>query len=281
MRQSNSLRNAKTLAPLYPATPKARPRLLIADDDELVRRGAARRAASLGYDLDAVATGRAAVQAAVMRRYALILLDCQMPELDGYGTARMLRSLAAEIGNVPIIGLTASRTDATAARCVEAGMNGCLPKPLRIHDLRSILDHEAGAAATNSDERRPNPAANHPVIDPAAIAGLSSGVYGTPAETAAFIDELIALFLEIAPPIIDDILAAIRTGNAPRLERFAHKLKGTCRNVGASQVVATCEELETRGSQGRLEGAAELAGKLAPQLAAASAELIAKYRTSG
>ena len=94
----------------------------------------------LGYELDVVTDGRAAIEAVSSgRRYSLILMDCQMPELDGFEATRLIREIAGDPGQTPIVALTASAYAADRQRCLDAGMNDFLAKPITFALFASTL----------------------------------------------------------------------------------------------------------------------------------------------
>jgi signal transduction histidine kinase/CheY-like chemotaxis protein len=114
-------------------------RLLLAEDNPVNQIVAQRMLETLGYVVDVVSTGAAALEAAKTQTYALVLMDCQMPEMDGYEATRKLRGLEGNNKNTPVVAMTASVMEGDAARCYEAGMDGYLSKPVRVEDLEAVL----------------------------------------------------------------------------------------------------------------------------------------------
>ena len=121
-------------------TPHARSglRILIAEDNEVNQKVTAAMVAKLGHSADVVGTGQQAVDAAQGGEYDLILMDCQMPELDGWEATRRLRAVP-ETRDVPIIALTASASTDIRQACFDAGMTGYLSKPVRLDDIRRTI----------------------------------------------------------------------------------------------------------------------------------------------
>lgn len=116
------------------------PRVLIAEDNPVNQKLARRLAEKLGFRVDTAENGRKAVEAVKSTRFDVVLMDCQMPELDGYGATEEIRKLGGEIGGLPIIALTAGALAEDQQRCLDAGMNDYLTKPIEASKLAQALD---------------------------------------------------------------------------------------------------------------------------------------------
>jgi len=114
-------------------------RVLLAEDNTINQKVAIKNIERLGYRIDTVSNGREAVEAVTNRPYDLVLMDCNMPELDGFGAAAEIRSLAGKKGLIPIIALTASAMESDRIRCMSAGMNDFITKPIDRAELRDAL----------------------------------------------------------------------------------------------------------------------------------------------
>lgn len=126
---------------------KAREKVLVADDNAVNQRLVKRLLEKLGCSVDLATNGREALQKAMERCYAIIFMDCSMPEMDGYQATAELRRLQAKAAiRVPVIAFTANAMDGDRARCLEAGMDDYLTKPVRIEELRAMLERWAPAA---------------------------------------------------------------------------------------------------------------------------------------
>jgi CheY-like chemotaxis protein len=119
-------------------------RVLVAEDNPVNQRIAAAMLAKLGHSVDVVGTGREAVDAAQLVGYDVVLMDCQMPEMDGWEATATLRSIPAT-RTLPVIALTASATTEIREACLRAGMDAYLSKPVRMEELRDTIDAVAGA----------------------------------------------------------------------------------------------------------------------------------------
>jgi CheY-like chemotaxis protein len=121
-------------------------RILVVDDNAINQLAAVRAIHSLGYAADAVAGGEAALEALSRASYRAVLMDCQMPGIDGFQTARAIRRREAldRLGRVPIIAMTANGADRDPEKCVAAGMDDYLAKPFRIAELDRALERWTG-----------------------------------------------------------------------------------------------------------------------------------------
>ena len=119
-------------------------RVLVAEDNPVNQRIATAMLEKLGHSVDVVGTGREAVDAAQLAGYDVVLMDCQMPEMDGWEATATLRSIPATRA-LPVIALTASATTEIREACLRAGMDGYLSKPVRIEELREAIETVTGA----------------------------------------------------------------------------------------------------------------------------------------
>ena len=209
--------------------PAAGSRLLVAEDNpvnQLVIQG---MLAKRGYSADIVATGREALEALDRQHHAAVLMDVQMPELDGYEATRRMRASEDGDPRVPIIAMTAGAMEGDREAALDAGMDDYLTKPLRPEALDAVLERWLGAA--------PEPAHAEPLVDDSRIQSFRENY-------PDIVERLIALFVDSTPPLLQQLDAAAETGDEERVRRLAHKLKSSCDNVGASRMAALCRALE-------------------------------------
>jgi CheY-like chemotaxis protein len=128
------------LSPETHATPDpVKPRILIAEDDPVNRRIAQRLLERIGYETDIATTGREALAAVTVKPYALIFMDCTMPEMDGFEATRAIRRLPGPAAQIPIVALTANALAGDRQRCLDAGMDDYISKPFAYEDLRAAI----------------------------------------------------------------------------------------------------------------------------------------------
>ncbi len=211
-----------------------------------------------GYRCDVAENGRQAVDAVQRERYNLILMDCQMPEMDGFAATGAIRQFEAERGegdHVPIIALTANAIKGDRERCLEAGMDDYLSKPVEVKDLLAKLqdylsgsDRESKAndepASTNTT---PIPSGDDPLDVEAALQRCM--------DDSEFLAATLDSFVTEVPGYIDELERLIESGDAESATRAAHSIKGAAGMVTAESLRAVAAELEALGKEGRLSQA--------------------------
>ena len=262
-----------------------RPRVLVADDSAANRKLLAGFLAKLGYDADVVGDGVEAVVAARRGGYDAVLLDWQMPKMDGLAAARAIRVQEVARGaRTPIIAVTASAMPGDREKCLAAGMDDYLAKPIQLYELDSVLGRWLGAFAAPG--AAVTPATVAPAVPPAAVvvaqppelvdARALAALRVPTGAGALLLDELIDLYLAEAPRSLAGIAAAFHGGDTERLARQAHQLKGSSANLAAHAVRALCESLEARAQTGSTAGLAEVLAALRVALDATAARLRAE-----
>ena len=241
-------------------------RILVAEDNDFNRRLAVRQLTSLGHTVVTAANGVEVLRVLEHETADVLLLDCQMPEMDGYETARAIRnqearSLSEGARRPPlyIIAVTANALPGDREKCLAAGMNDYVTKPVRIADLEAALLRAQGlppAAPTlsgGSPGAAPSSRPTEPPLDLAALQALDG-------DPDAF-RELVGLFLESS----EAQLTRLRTAgadDAATLRAAAHSLKGSAVNFGARRLGGLAAELEKAAQGGALADAPRLVGAL-------------------
>ncbi|MBR1147720.1 hybrid sensor histidine kinase/response regulator [Bradyrhizobium sp. AUGA SZCCT0431] len=219
-------------------------RILIAEDNVVNQQVAIGVLATLGYRADVVANGREAVEAVDRVPYAAILMDCQMPEMDGYQAAQEIRRREGTGRHTPIIALTADVLKDARGKSLSAGMDDHITKPLNPLELAAALDRwlpgvdelESRAVAAAP---RPEGAVDHTVLDD--LRELERA--GAP----GLVKEVTDLFLQDTPRQLADLRDSLQEGDSARLVKVAHTLKGSAANLGAREMVRICAELQELG----------------------------------
>ena len=219
-------------------------RILIAEDNVVNRQVAIGVLATLGYRADVVANGREAVEAAGRVPYAAVLMDCQMPEMDGYEAAQQIRRREGTGRHTPIIALTADVSMDARAKSLSAGMDDHITKPLNPQELATAL----GRWLPGADELESQAVTAQPrsegAVDHIALDGLR-GLEGTGAP--GLVKKVTDLFLQDTPRQLTDLRDSVQNGDSVRLVKVAHTLKGSAANLGAREMVRICSELQVLG----------------------------------
>ena len=127
-------------------------RILLVDDVEINREVGKGLLKCIGYVVDTVSSGAEAIEAVQHRSYAAVLMDCLMPDMDGYETTSRIRGLDGPVGGVPIIALTAAAMSGDRDRCLEAGMDDYVSKPFDLDRLTAVLARRARSSPRSNDE---------------------------------------------------------------------------------------------------------------------------------
>jgi two-component system sensor histidine kinase/response regulator len=242
------------LAPAPPAPPAAggRPlRLLLAEDNHVNQQLFTTVLRKHGHTVTLVDNGRAAVDAVAASSFDAVLMDLQMPVMGGLEATGLIR--AAEAGtarHVPIVALTAHALKGDRERCLAAGMDGYLSKPVHGDDLVALLQALTGGRAT------PSPS-------PISLDDVLARVDGD----RELLAELAAIFREQARDLMGGLGAAVAAGDTRRVEQLAHTLRGSLATFGAQAAVQVAQDLELIGRNGQVAGAAELVARLDQQVA--------------
>jgi signal transduction histidine kinase/HPt (histidine-containing phosphotransfer) domain-containing protein/ActR/RegA family two-component response regulator len=214
-------------------------RILVVEDDPIGQRVTSQLVERLGYAVELADNGRAAVDAVAAAEYTLVLMDCQMPGMDGYTATAEIRQREAALGErarrVPIIALTASRVDRDEARCLEAGMDAYLTKPIDRQQLAALLGRWAPIPQPPDVAPLPDPP---PIVDPA-------GLLGAGAQLSPQHREIVELFLEEVPRRLITLTTVAARGDRDQVARLAHTLAGSAYSLGAARLADACSRLET------------------------------------
>jgi two-component system sensor histidine kinase/response regulator len=247
-------------------------RVLIAEDNVINQRVASAMLRHLGFEVDVVADGADAVTAAMATPYRVILMDCQIPGLDGYQATAEIRRLQEAGRRTPIIAVTGSESMADKQRCLAAGMDDYLAKPLRLQALGFAMARWAPKGTLVSPANEPDepatstrPAADpgRAVLDPRVVARLGRLGAATGEDLLA---QLAALFLADAINRVGALRLALADGDAAALVRSAHSLTGSSANLGATELSRLCGILAANGPAAELVGRSALVDGIEAEL---------------
>ena len=211
-----------------------------------------------GYGADLVSNGEEAVEAVSRVPYAAVLMDVQMPGMDGYQATARIRSLEGAGRRTPIIAMTAHALQGDREKVLEAGMDDHLSKPIRPEELDRVLKRwvsraeEPPEAPGQAPEAPPGDSLDHTVLESLRLIQQEGG--------GDIVDRLVATFVEEVPPLLAALHA--ERDDPQAFWRTAHALNGTCRSVGATRMGEICLQLERMGDSGDLTDAPNLLAQL-------------------
>jgi signal transduction histidine kinase/DNA-binding response OmpR family regulator/HPt (histidine-containing phosphotransfer) domain-containing protein len=293
LRGERSRRDAAWGAPAASPADAAplRGQILLAEDNPVNQEVAAAMLTALGCEVRVAGNGRAALDALEKERFDLVLMDCQMPEMDGFSATRALRAREAlserSLPRTPVIALTAHALPADRAQSLAAGMDDHVNKPFSRDELRAALlrwlpargsGPEVGAPAPPAQSVRPQETAQP--APPTQAAGPEQAAEPAPATQAApagildaralaelrelgsaggsdVVARVVEAYVQSAPELVRALVDAERAGDTAALARAAHTLKSSSAQVGAARLSTLAKELEALGRAGSREGVAE------------------------
>jgi CheY-like chemotaxis protein/HPt (histidine-containing phosphotransfer) domain-containing protein len=226
-----------------------RGRLLVVEDDPVNLPALVALLGSLGYTTEAVASGMEAVEACERTRFDAVLMDCDLPGMDGFKATAWIRQREGNGRRTPIVAVTAGVGLSDREKCLAAGMDDLLHKPVREEALSAALDRwlHGGPTEVPAAEHEPPPARasclppDHPLraLERKGLARVAA--------------QIIDVFLQTTPQRLQDIKAASQRGPSPALGSLCHSLKGAAVQVGARQMAEVCARMQAaiRENQGR------------------------------
>ena len=236
--------------------------VLVAEDNPVNQLVARATLEKLGFRVDVAPDGEQAVAMSAAEDYAAIFMDCQMPRLDGYSATAMIRRREDGAGRrTPIVAMTAHALKGDRERCLAAGMDDYLAKPLDHDELQRVLREWVARAAADTAPTVRTPAGDDGDADDAVDASELDALRAL--HSGPVVGSLVALFAEEAPARIADMSAAAEGGDGDALSQAAHRLKSSCRILGAVGMEDLCAELERRGGEGDVAACEPLVARLA------------------
>jgi two-component system sensor histidine kinase/response regulator len=253
-------------------------RILLVEDSALNQMITTTMLQSLGIAAELARNGREAVEAVGRNGYDLVLMDCQMPEMDGYTASRTIRELerrgaarSASGRRLPIIALTAHAGADDREDCFEAGMDDFLSKPFFLEQLRDVLSRWLGAASPSevtAKGRNVEALKVEEVLDPSTLETLRKLRRDGQPDLLA---QVIRLYLADSPRLVEAVRTAVAASEAPALAKVAHTLKSSSGNIGARRFSTLCAQLQDLGRAGDCPNAVALLAAFEAEYGAACA----------
>jgi CheY-like chemotaxis protein/HPt (histidine-containing phosphotransfer) domain-containing protein len=260
-------------------------RILVVEDNIVNQKLTVRMVEKLGYKPDVVENGEEALTALAKGDYVVILMDCQMPVMDGFEATRCIREREASVAardssdgsanrsdtvpqsipHIPIIAVTANAMQGDRERCLATGMDDYLAKPIKLDDLRSALARWVSAPpdVRISGKQIPIP----PTADPTRGIFDPAKMYQNIGGDSELFAQLVRLFLDRHQTMLADIRTALADADSIAVERMAHTFKGTAGNLCASEVALTAGRLEAVGRLNALHDAPPVYAQLELEVA--------------
>jgi signal transduction histidine kinase/DNA-binding response OmpR family regulator/HAMP domain-containing protein len=209
--------------------------VLVVEDNAVNQRVIEAMLSKRGFAVDCAGNGREGLALLVARDYALVFMDCQMPELDGYEATAAIRARESGLkAHLPVVAMTAHAMKGDRERCLAAGMDDYLSKPLRPEELDAVLERWLGAPAPAGRPRRDPSEA---LVDEARLRVFRD-------DYPEIVGQLMDLFADGTPPLLRELRDGAESGDGEAVRRAAHKLKGSCQNIGASGLAAQAAQVE-------------------------------------
>ena len=232
-------------------------RILLTEDNPVNQVVAVRLLEKYGHTVMVAENGKRALAMLEEQSYDAILMDIQMPEMNGWEATQAIRETEKKTGNhVPIIAMTAHAMKGDEARCLSAGMDAYLPKPIRTQDLLAILDRISA--------RRPEQAADAPAVlaektETSQVLDLAGALERLEGDRDLF-EEVAEVFTRDCPRLLEEMRQAISARDSNALKRLAHTLKGSSASIGGQVLSQTSGHMEKLAYSNDLEAASKVFG---------------------
>jgi two-component system, sensor histidine kinase and response regulator len=231
-------------------------RILLAEDNAVNQKVATRLLEKMGHDVDVAINGERAVAAAALDVYDLVLMDCQMPVMDGLTATADIRRREQRSGaaRVPIIALTANAMEGDRERCLAAGMDDFLSKPFTQQQLATLLRRWLALRTLPESERRD--LSRVPLVDASVLRNIAALANPT------LLNSMIDLYLHHSPDLIEAIETAAANMQADELSQAVHTLKSSTANLGGTRLAMVAKECEVLAREGGVAQAAQIVPRI-------------------
>src|SRR5213594_2040653 len=234
-------------------------RVLLAEDNPVNQQVAVAMLVKRGHEVHVSSNGREAVDAVRQRDYDVVLMDIQMPEMDGFEATQAIRALPKG-KDLPIIGLTAHALSGERERCLSRGMSDYLAKPFKGHELFALVEGsvERGTAVASPAPEAPA----QPAAPPVDLEGFRATLREAGAEQALY--SIVDTFVRQAPNRLAALAAATATGAGPEMAKAAHVFRGASATIGARELAELLERIETSARAGEIQEAQDVFERVSP-----------------
>ncbi|HEO70361.1 MAG TPA: PAS domain S-box protein [Candidatus Hydrogenedentes bacterium] len=259
--------------PVLDSAERSCARVLVVEDTPVNRVAACRMLGKLGCRCDVAHNGADAIEAINRREYDLVLMDCHMPGMDGFEATRRIREREQRAGHMPIVAMTALTTEADKARCLDAGMDGYVAKPISLKALQEVLEQFARIERHEApDSPIPTTRPTADVVDRGRLCRVTDG-------SPELEHEIITIFLADLPQRAEDVRTAVAREHPDAVARSAHTLKGSAATLGLQRLEAVMREIEAAAGEGLMEGMSGLLERFETELQQAASALQAMLDT--
>lgn len=235
-------------------------KVLIAEDNVLNQKLILTMLKKLDMEADTALDGYEVLEALKKQEYDAILMDCLMPNMNGYEATTEIRALDNPKKDIPVIALTANIAGLDKEECVRAGMNEYLSKPVKIEGLRASLEKVLNCKITEITPKTPRSLNNRNIpLDPNRLSTLYD--IGVECDSDV-LQEVIGLFIDLSPSVIETIKKGMIDQDFECVRKSAHKLKGGAQNIGALDITETCLKIEASAQSKSIENLSTLVNEL-------------------
>jgi PAS domain S-box-containing protein len=244
-------------------------RVLVAEDNSVNQKVALYMLQKLGIRAETASNGLEAVEALTRFRYDLVLMDCQMPEMDGFEATRLIRQLEQEhhSSHTRIVAITANAMPGDRERCLAAGMDDYLAKPLNLEEVEAVVERWLPSAPVPDAVAGPEETGQASrVID---YGKLLQAFHGD----RAIVDELVELYIDTTRPLLEQLRQAVESCDGTLTARHAHELKGASTYITAEQMTSLARSLEAAAREERWREALDLLDEMEPAFIRVLAEV--------
>jgi PAS domain S-box-containing protein len=237
----------------------SRARILIAEDNPVNQKVAARQVEKLRYRADVVSNGVEALEALSKIQYDIILMDCQMPEMDGYEATRQIRRREGTSKRTVVIAMTANALEGDREKCLAAGMDDYLSKPVRSEELRAVLERWQPAAPSPQEASEAPSQGDSPPVNMGRLFDAAGG-------DEVLARELVEIYLRQMSADVERLKAAVETNSPEEVRHIVHTAMGGSATLGVVALANPLQALERLSDGNKLQGAAQLVERIGGEL---------------